>query len=133
MEKISLTKQIEAFYTAYSKYIVVNYSTFFVCFYSPEISKVLYPAKALSNNLVVQIFGIDVFRYLSVCSPSRLGGSFKSKVRQALKVGNAISLDLILCTRRHMGFEKFASHWTPLKNEAGETRFVICTLATFEE
>jgi len=54
-------------------------------------------------------------------------------VRAALKLGNAISVDLIMCTRRYMGFEKFATHWTPLKNEAGELAFVILTLGSFQD
>jgi hypothetical protein len=72
---------------------------------------------------------MDVFRFLAMHSTaSKLGSDFKARVRTALKYGNPISLDLVLCTRRYMGFEKFVSHWTPLKNEAGEVGWVVVSL-----
>ena len=54
-------------------------------------------------------------------------------LKSALKFGNAVSLDLTLCTRRYMGFEKFVSHWTPLKNEAGEVGWVVVTLGGLQD
>lgn len=93
----------------------------------------LYPARPIPNNSVSQIVGMDIFRWLSVHSASKLSSEYKSRVRAALKLGNAISVDLTMCTRRYMGFEKFATHWTPLKNEAGELAFVILTLGSFQD
>ena len=83
----------------------------------------LYPAKPNSG----QIVGVDVFRFLSHHANS-LSRDFKSRVKGALKVGAAVSLDLSLCTRQYHGFEKFATHWTPLKDEKGSVRFVVLTL-----
>jgi PAS domain S-box-containing protein len=82
-----------------------------------------------SADLAGQIVGMDIFRFLATHSTaSKLGSDFKARVRTALKYGNPISLDLVLCTRRYMGFEKFVSHWTPLKNEAGEVGWVVVSL-----
>ena len=83
----------------------------------------LYPAKPNSG----QIVGIDVFRFLSLHAAS-MSRDFKSKVKGALKVGAAVSVDLSLCTRQYHGFEKFVTHWTPLKDEKGAVRFAVLTL-----
>jgi hypothetical protein len=93
----------------------------------------LYPTKPTPRNTVSQIVGMDVFRFLSLHSPTKIGSDFKQRVRSTLRFGNPISLEVTLCTRRHMGYEKFAVHWTPLKNEAGEVGFVIVTLASTQE
>jgi hypothetical protein len=45
-----------------------------------------------------------------------------------MKVGAAVSLELSLCTRRYHGFEKFVTHWTPLKGEKGKVHFVVLAL-----
>lgn len=116
-----------------SQFIVINYTTFLISFHSAAIATMLYPTGPAAPNTVFQIVGMDIFRFLSAHSQSKLSGEFKTRVRSALKVGNAVSLDLTLCTRRHMGYEKFASHWTPLKNEAGEVAFVICALGSFRD
>jgi hypothetical protein len=83
----------------------------------------LYPANPNSG----QIVGIDVFRFLSLHAHS-LSRDFKSRVKGALKVGAAVSLELSLCTRQYHGFEKFVTHWTPLKDETGKVHFVVLTL-----
>jgi hypothetical protein len=87
--------------------------------------EMLYPSKPSSG----QIVGVDVFRFLTNHAnlPSR---DFKSRVKSALKVGQAISLDLVLCTRRYHGFEKFVTHWTPMKDEKGRVTFVVLTLGS---
>ncbi len=93
----------------------------------------LYPMRPMPTHAGGPIVGVDIFRFLSAHSPTKLGGEFKARVRTALKAGHAVSLDLTLCTRRHVGYERFAVHWTPLKNEAGEVAFVICTLGGFQD
>ncbi|EXJ90996.1 hypothetical protein A1O1_04103 [Capronia coronata CBS 617.96] len=138
MDKNNLRKQIDTFYTAYSKFLVVNYSTFYISFHSAGIRSLLYPAKPASTSLTSklsnttvytpQIVGVDVFRFLSTHTPNKLGGDFKAQVRTAVRGGNPISLDLTLCTRRFMGYEKFTVHWTPLKNEIGDVGFIVVTL-----
>ncbi len=75
-----------------------------------------------------QIIGKEAFRFLSKHSAPKLSSGLKSRVREALKAGQAISLDLTLRTRWSMATEKFTAHWTPLKNEAGKVGFVVLTL-----
>ncbi|EXJ58314.1 hypothetical protein A1O7_05739 [Cladophialophora yegresii CBS 114405] len=172
IEKMNLRKQMDTFYTAYSKYLVINYTTFYISFHSSGIASMLYPAKpnpyqtrnntnsptpnvnTLSkpqphplspsnsysgpgggarsgpgSSIADQIIGTDIFRFLASHSAgSKLSSDFKARVRAALKHGNAVSLDVTLCTRRYMGFEKFVSHWTPLKGEKGEVGFVVVAL-----
>ncbi|KAK5062497.1 hypothetical protein LTR84_004570 [Exophiala bonariae] len=132
-EKMNLRRQMDTFYTAYSKFLVINYSTFYISFHSAGAATLLYPARPIPNSSISQIVGMDIFRWLSVHSASKVSSEYKSRVRTALKMGNAVSLDLTMCTRRFMGFEKFATHWTPLKNEAGEIAFVILTLGGFQD
>ncbi|KIW66816.1 hypothetical protein PV04_06110 [Phialophora macrospora] len=167
IEKMNLRKQMDAFYSAYSKYLIINHTTFYISFHSPGITTMLYPTKpraqpvpqnhsthtlsksrshphpnsvlgsgpgtGSSADLAGQIVGMDIFRFLATHSAaSKLGSDFKTRVRAALKSGKPISLDLVLCTRRYLGFEKFVSHWTPLKNEVGEVGWVVVTLGARE-
>jgi hypothetical protein len=83
----------------------------------------LYPAKPNSG----QIVGVDVFRFLSHHANS-MSRDYKSRVKNALKMGAAVSLNLSLCTRQYHGFEKFITHWTPMKDDKGSVRFVALTL-----
>ncbi|KAI1618466.1 non-specific serine/threonine protein kinase [Exophiala viscosa] len=133
LEKMNLKKQMDTFYTAYSKYIVVNYSTFYISFHSAGIASMLYPTKPVPKNTVSQLVGMDVFRFLEAHAKSKLGSEFKQRVRSSLKMGHATSMDVTLCTRRFMGFERFATHWTPLKNETNEVGFVIMTLGSYQD
>lgn len=80
----------------------------------------------------VPVVGSDVFKFLGQHS-SAIGRDFKQRVRAALKAGLALSLDLHLRTRRAIVFrgdEKFATHWTPLKDEAGRVNWVVLTMAS---
>ncbi|KAK7901032.1 hypothetical protein LTR67_003318 [Exophiala xenobiotica] len=134
IEKMNLRKQMDTFYTAYSKYLVINYSTMYISFHSAGIATLLYPTKPVPNNTVSQIVGMDVFRLLTTHAQSnKLSSDFKNRVRSSMKMGQAVSLDITLCTRRFMGYEKFATHWTPLKNEANEVSFIILTLGSFQD
>lgn len=87
--------------------------------------EMLYPSKSNSG----QIVGVDVFRFLANHADS-LSRDFKSRVKNALKVGQAVSVDLTLCTRQYPGFEKFVTHWTPMKDEKGHVTFVVLTLGS---
>ncbi|EHY60539.1 hypothetical protein HRR83_000296 [Exophiala dermatitidis] len=142
MDGMQLKRQMDTFYTAYSKFLVVNYSTFFISFHSAGIASLLYAHRSTSTSATTltsptssatQIVGTDVFRFLSAHSPTKLSSDFKSRVRNALRLGSPISLDLTLCTRRYMGHEKYAVHWTPLKNEVGDVGFVVCTMGSLRD
>jgi hypothetical protein len=107
------------------------------------MSNLLYPTKAIPNNnlghpsstqYASQLVGMDIFRFLATHTPnSKLPSDFKSRVRTALKGGNAVSMDITLCTRRYMGFEQFVSHWTPLKTETGEVGWVVVSLGGMQD
>ena len=93
----------------------------------------LYPAQTPFGSSPA-IAGQDVFKFLAQHSSSAsLPSGFKGKVRDALKRGSAVSVELTLCTKRYMAFERFAVHWTPLKdaggkNGEGEVQWVVITL-----
>jgi hypothetical protein len=74
---------------------------------------------------------MDIFKFFAThCPGSKLQTDFKTRVKAAMKYGHAVSLELTLCTRRYMGFEKFMSHWTPLKNEYAEVTWIVLTLGS---
>jgi hypothetical protein len=106
---------------------VIDYSTFFIVFYSAGIVDLLHPNKPQNS---AQIVGTDIFRFLKYHSPNEPSNGLKDSVKAALRMGQAISLALRLRTRRYMGFESFAAHWTPLKDEHGEVGFVVLTLGS---
>lgn len=97
----------------------------FISFYSVGMVELLYPSRPMTG----QIVGVDVFRFLTHHASS-LSRDFKSRVKLALKAGNPISLDLNMCTRRFMGFEKFMTHWTPLKDDNGAVAFIVLTMGS---
>jgi hypothetical protein len=112
------------------QYLVINLSTFFISFHSTGIIDFLYPYKASPNQ--VQVIGTEVFKFLSSYAASNTSRDFKSRVKTALRMGQPISIDLTLCTRRYMGFEKFVTHWTPLKDDSGKVDWVILTLGSVQ-
>ncbi|KAL8415540.1 hypothetical protein RB596_006226 [Gaeumannomyces avenae] len=145
MEGQELDAQKKEFYTAYSKYLVID-KDFVIRFYSAGITGMLCSA----NNSTGSIAGTDVFTLLQNNGLSRrtepeqhqhprgnaaVGGAgpeYKGKVRAALiGRGNPISIELRLQTRRSAafgGYERFAAHWTPLKDDAGKVGWVVLTL-----
>ncbi|CAJ2506187.1 Uu.00g003170.m01.CDS01 [Anthostomella pinea] len=131
LEEMPLKNQMRTFYTAYSNYIVVNYSTFFISFISVGIIDLLFPIKAAGAASRQSPVGQDVFKFLANHTPnggSSMGRDFKQSVKAPLSRGQAVSVDLKLCARPYMGFERFATHWTPLKDEGHEVAWVVLTL-----
>lgn len=174
IEKLNLGNQMTEFYTAYSKFIVVNAVTNFISFHSYGIIALLYPAKPqkttgtpdyypenvnvvrprpsfvpggpfapqqqqqppvtyVGTGPVQSVAGQDIFKFLIQHTQNTLPRDFKSIVKNAMRVGQAVSLELTLCTRRRMGFEKFVTHWTPLKDDVGRTEFMVLTLGSVEQ
>ncbi|TKA83738.1 hypothetical protein B0A55_00040 [Friedmanniomyces simplex] len=127
LEDMSLKNQMDAFHTAYSNFVMINYSTYLITFISPGIMDLLFPIKAKSAYHA-QAIGSDVFKFLGNHGSGSISWDFKSAVRGALKMGQAISLELKLCARPYMGFERFLLHWTPLKDEGGAVTWVVLTL-----
>lgn len=85
----------------------------------------LFPSKSRDQN---QVIGIDIFKFFANHTIGSLSRDFKSRAKESLKRGQAISMDLMLCTRRVMGYERFAVHFTPLKDENNEVCWVVITL-----
>jgi hypothetical protein len=74
--------------------------------------------------------GTDIFKFIGNHGSGSIGWEFKSAVKNALKAGNPVSLDMKLCARPYMGFEPFVLHWTPLKDETGAVQWVVLTLGS---
>ncbi|ORY57508.1 uncharacterized protein BCR38DRAFT_354455 [Pseudomassariella vexata] len=127
MEGQDFKTQLKEFYTAYSKYIVVRADTFVIKFYSEGITEMLNPANT-ADGLIV---GQEIFRFFRQNMVTSQN-DYRPKVRNAIRLGNPISVDLRLQTRRSAlfrGDEKFSSHWTPLKDENAEVHWIVITLA----
>lgn len=128
---MSFPEQKNAFYSAYSKYVVVNAETMLISYYSSGTRELLFPIKSTSYHS--EIAGQDVFKFLAHHSQNSLSRDYKTNVKSAIRSGQAISLDLKLCTRRMMGFEPFLTHWTPLKDEHNTVAFVILTFGSLKD
>lgn len=69
-----------------------------------------------------------MFKFLANHGSGSVSWDYKSAVKNALRMGQPISLELKLCARPYMGFEVFVLHWTPLKDEVGAVTWVVLTL-----
>ena len=152
--KLSFKTQVEAFYTAYSKYLVLSFNPqtqhLTIEYYSPGIIDML--CLNLPNGSVAPIFHKEIFRILAEHSPlsSSVAKTFKTMVRDAIKKGEAVSVETELLTgyeerKERTGFgrmlgergdgglvrveERYVTHWTPLKDEEGRPRWVVLTIA----
>ena len=128
IEKLNFRSQMEQFYTAYSKYMVVRHDTFNIHHYSHGIVELL----GITNRTSQEIVGNNVFKFLAQHTAT-LPREFKSKVQYALKHGQAISASINLFTLRSLakrGDDKFFTHWTPVKNENAHVKYVVVTLSS---
>ncbi len=89
---------------------------------------------SVTSPLYSPYIGRDIFRLIGDCaiSPPR---NFKTDIRKALASGNAISVTLRLPAVRATAHEapgeiKCVTHWTPLKDERSNVRWVVMTLAS---
>ncbi|KAL8921270.1 MAG: hypothetical protein Q9208_005798 [Pyrenodesmia sp. 3 TL-2023] len=128
IEKMNFRHQMEAFYTAYSKYIVVSYDSFIIQFYSLGIADVL----GITNRTNHDFVGNNVFKFLGQHTAT-LPREFKSKIKEAMRHGQAISASINLFTLRSLarhGDDKFYTHWTPCKDEHGKVKYAVITLSS---
>jgi len=150
--KLNFRTQVEAFYTAYSKYLVLAYGaitqSFSVQHYSPGVIDML--CLNLPNGGIAPIYNKDVFRVLSDhSSSSSLSKAFKQTVKDAIRAGKAVSVEIGLLTgfterKPSTGFrfggnngditlrrveEKYITHWTPVKDDEGRVKYVVLTVA----
>lgn len=110
------------------QYLVIRYSDFTIQFYSLGVADVL----GMTDSAPRDIVGNNVFRFLSQHTTS-LPREYKSKVKDALKHGLAISASIQLLTLRSLARrsdDKFFTHWTPCKDEKGEVKYVVVTLSS---
>ncbi|KAJ3943600.1 uncharacterized protein N0V96_006528 [Colletotrichum fioriniae] len=127
LEGRDLSAQMKEFYTAYSKYLIVSYDSFIIKFYSEGVLEMLHPA----NNTVGLVAGQEVFRFLKQNMVNHQS-DYKTRVRNALRTGAPISVEVRLQTRRSAlfrGDERFVTHWTPLKDEKSQVHWAVVTLA----
>ena len=147
IEKMNFRTQMETFYTAYSKvrilhfpytrcasslsanidivqYLVVKYDTLNIQYYSLGVIDIL----GISNRTSHDFVGSNIFKFLAQHTAS-LPREFKSKVKDALKNGQAISASINLFTLRSLarskGDDKFFTHWTPCKDERGAVKYSL--------
>jgi hypothetical protein len=126
MEGQNSQGQIKEFYTAYSKYLVVQANNFTIHFYSEGITEILNPA---NNEGLVS--GQEIFRFFKQNMVNK-ESDYRARVRNAIRAGHPISVEIRLQTRRSAKFrgdERLVTHWTPLKDENGASRWVVVTLA----
>lgn len=126
--KMDFRSQMERFYTAYSKYLVIRYDSFSIQHYSPGMADIL----NLSKRAAKEIIGLNVFKILSQHCIA-LPKEFRSKVQQSLKTGQHISASIKLSTpssAQKDQEDRFFSHWTPTKDEHGQTKYVVMTLSS---
>lgn len=132
MEHMTFKQQKEAFYTAYSKYLVIHADTMTITHHSSGITDLIFPARS-PNGQEVPMLSQDVFRWLAQHASGNFSKEYKMSVKSALRVGAAISLDISLNTKRSRGLETFATHWTPLKDDRGAVGYVILMLASVQD
>lgn len=128
IEKMDFRSQMERFYTAYSKYMVIKYDNFSIQHYSHGIVELL----DISARTAHEFIGSNIFKFLAQHT-AVLPREFKSKVQQALKNGICISASINLFTIRSLTRredDKFFTHWTPLKDEKGQIRYAVLTLSS---
>ena len=128
IEKMNFRSQMEQFYTAYSKYMVIKYDSFSIQHYSQGIVELLGISTRTSQDFV----GNNIFKFLTQHTAT-LPREFKSKVQYSLKHGQAISASINLFTLRSLarrGEDKFFTHWTPTKDENGQVKYVVVTLSS---
>lgn len=77
------------------------------------------------------IAGSDVFRFFRQ-NMLNSQNDYKVRVRNAVRAGVPVSTEIRLQTRRSAVFrgdERFAAHWTPLKDEKAAVQWIVVTLA----
>jgi hypothetical protein len=126
-----------------TQHLIINH-------YSPGIIDML--CLNLPNGSIAPIFNKDIFRVLAEHSPPSFSVAkvFKQTVRDAISKGKAVSVETGLLTgseerKERSGFgrfmgegkeralvraeEKYVTHWTPLKDDEGGTKWIILTIA----
>jgi hypothetical protein len=126
------------------QYLVLKYCpnssspTLGISHYSPSSIDLL--CLNLPNGAVAHIFNKDVFSILAPHSSSSSNHrALKMIVKDSIKRGSAVSVEMGLLTgfEEKRGFsgankrkeERYVGHWTPLKDEEGNVKWVVLTIA----
>lgn len=126
IERLDFKEQMEMFYTAYSKFLVLSHPSLEVKFYSPTIVDML----CLDPKENLHLANNNIFKILMQHAPS-MPRDFKYRIKSSLKSGRAVSADINLVTKKSVIYrrsERLATHWTPLKDEKAEVKWVVVTL-----
>lgn len=126
IERMNFKEQMEMFYTAYSKFLVLPFHTLAIQFFSPGLLDLL----CLDPKDNLTLVGQNVFKMLAQHAPS-MPRDFKSRVKASLKAGRAVSADINIVTKKSVVYrrsERLATHWTPLKDANAEVMWVVLTL-----
>ncbi|KAL9623799.1 MAG: hypothetical protein Q9160_002030 [Pyrenula sp. 1 TL-2023] len=126
IERMRLKDQVDTFYTAYSKFIILSLPDFLITFYSPSFFEML----CLSPTAAVNFPGTNIFKLLKEHT-TNTSRDLKGKVRTAVKMGKAISVEASLMTRHSVvrsRSERCKLHWTPLKDERGAVGWCVLTV-----
>ncbi|KAI9675734.1 MAG: hypothetical protein M1817_001101 [Caeruleum heppii] len=127
--KVNFSTQMRMFYTAYSKYMVLSADSLRIQFHSAGVVDELCLDVASSAQLADR----DVFKVLKERAPA-MPSNFKVNIKDALARGKSISADLLLSTpwsvTKKKSGERFATHWTPLKDEHSVVGYIILTLSS---
>lgn len=112
-----------------SQYLVIRYDKFTIQHYSEGVVEML----GITNKTSQDFVGADIFKFLAQHTAS-LPREYKSKVKDALRHGQAISASINLFTPRSLARsrsdDKFFTHWTPCKDERGAIAYVVVTLSS---
>ena len=111
------------------QYMIVRYDKFTIQHYSMGIVDIL----GISTTNGQDFVGSDIFKFLGQHTAS-LPREYKSKVKEAIRHGQAISASINLFTLRSLarskGDDKFFTHWTPVKDEMGAVAYIVVTLSS---
>ena len=81
------------------------------------------------------LVGQDIFKILADHA-TNFSKDAKSRVKGALKIGRAISVDVNLWLQggtngaKVSASERFVTHWTPMKDEESRVKYVVLCLAS---
>lgn len=128
IENLDFRAQMEQFYTAYSKYILLEHPSHSIA----NISRGLLLLLGFEHLNAKQVIGLNVFKFLAQHS-TIISRDQKARITSFLNRGNAITSRIKLAAvptqESRMHDEYSSSHWTPMKDEAGHVRFIVVTLS----
>ncbi|KAI5362645.1 putative PAS domain, RGS domain, PAS domain superfamily, RGS domain superfamily, RGS, subdomain 2 [Septoria linicola] len=124
----TVMERVTSFKSAYSKYFVAEYPSLTIRYSSQGLQNLL----DIPTDKNTPIIGSNALSWLKSHMITKERSNWKSRIEQALKQGDPISLALDLQTRRSVVFrgdERLMVHWTPMKDVKGAVAWVVGCLA----